>query len=72
MVDDANEINSLKSQIKTLTETFAQEKTNLLVEKEMNMLVDHQREIDKLKKQIKNMAGEMQMQKKKSHLIIAV
>ena len=71
MIDDANEMNSLKSEIKTLTETFAQEKTNLLVEKE-NMLVDHQEEIDKLKKQINTMADEMQSQRKTSNLVIII
>ena len=60
---------SLKSQIKTLTEKFAQEKTNLLAEKE-NMLVDHQGEIDTLKRHIKNMADEMQSQRKPSNLVI--
>ena len=71
MIDDANEMNSLKSEIKTLTETFAQEKTNLSVEKE-NMLVDHQEEIDKLKKQTKDMADAMQSQRKTSNLVIII
>ena len=71
MIDDDNEMNSLKSKIKTLTGTFAQEKRNHLVEKE-NMIVDHQEEIEKLKKQIKNMADEMQSQRKTSNLVIIV